>query len=51
MKKFLYFRVGTAAATEDDMLRDQDVYPVAKLLAVSGKIVALVYRRVMNQYL
>ena len=37
MKKFLYFRVGTAAATEDDNATGSNVYPVENFLgAVSG---------------
>ena len=37
MQKFLYFRVGTAAASEDDNTTGSNVYPVANLMgATSG---------------
>ena len=37
MQKFLYFRVGTAAASEDDNTTGSNVYPVANFMgATSG---------------
>ena len=37
MEKFLYFRVGTATASEDDEATDSNVYPVANFMgACSG---------------
>ena len=37
MQKFLYFRVGTATATEDDNTTGSNVYPVANFMgATSG---------------